>query len=651
MCLSPWSSVTNNVHPVNDYKKLDRRSLRPHDGAMTESVQAASAEEPRDSTTEFQSPHPGVASMPRWDTADLVEPPRFTIRNWFAMLGPGLVMGAAAIGGGEWLLGPTVTARYGGALLWLATLSIAAQCLYNIEISRYTLYCGEPIFTGKFRTFPGPKFWAVVYILLDYGSIFPYLAASAATPVVVMLLGGHLPNPDASDRDWWLVKGIGCAVFLGSMLPLIVGGKVYNSLKVVMSFKLVTVFGFLIVLGVLYSHSSTWVEIGTGFFKFGSVPVQRGEDANGNGLLDPGEDWDGDGRLDEIEAAIAPSIDADGDGIADTWETDDQGAPIKFVDLDGDGRRDGENIENIFVSLFSGRGFPDVDFTLIAFIAGLAAIAGNGGLSNTPISNFTRDQGWGMGYHVGAIPSIVGGRGISLSHVGAVFQVDDESLPRWKRWYRYMARDQAAFWMPACFIGVALPSMLSVEFLNRGTDADKWNMAALTAEGVGQQVASPADDVVASMTGLSDVLYGPAWGNLFWAMTLFCGFLVLAPSMAATIDGVIRRWVDVFWTANAQMRKMDPTFIKHVYFRVLIAYGCFGLVMLWLNEPSALIKISTIGYNFALGFSCWHTLAVNTILLPRPLRPRWPVRIGLSLAGSFFFILGVLAALKELGAI
>ena len=32
-----------------------------------------------------------------------------------------------------------------------------------------------------------------------------------------------------------------------------------------------------------------------------------------------------------------------------------------------------------------------------------------GGLTNVPISNYTRDQGWGMGKHVGAIPSIVGG--------------------------------------------------------------------------------------------------------------------------------------------------------------------------------------------------------------------------------------------------
>ena len=103
-----------------------------------------------------EAPQPGSWRMPRWDTGELIDAPTFTWRNWFLLLGPALLSGGSAIGGGEWLMGPAVTARYGGALLWLATLSILGQVVYNIEISRYTLYTGEPIFTGKFRTLPGP---------------------------------------------------------------------------------------------------------------------------------------------------------------------------------------------------------------------------------------------------------------------------------------------------------------------------------------------------------------------------------------------------------------------------------------------------------------------------------------------------------------
>jgi len=596
----------------------------------------------------FVAPHPGAQNMPRWDTGELIDVPTPKSRSLLAMIGPGLVMGAAAIGGGEWLVGPLVTAKYGGALMWLATLSILGQGLYNIEVSRYTLYTGEPIFSGKFRILPGPRFWLPVYLLLDCGSFFPYLAAAAATPVAVLMLNGQLPDPDGNSSHWWMVKWIATFIFLGGAVPLIFGGKVYNSLKAVMTFKLVVVVGFLLVLAVFYTSTSTWMEICTGFFKFGNVPVQASEDKNGNGILDRGEDWDGDGRLDDIEPLLAKSVDTDGDGKPDEWEKDESGTPIKFDDADADRIRDGTNVENLFVSLFTKGTLPDVDLTLITLIAALAAIAGNGGLTNAPISNFTRDQGWGMGHQVGAIPSMIGGGGITLSHTGMVFQVDGQSLPRWKRWYRHVARDQMLAWVPACFIGVALPSMLSVQFLQRGTEANKWNTAALTAEGVGSSVANPPDNVLASITGISNLFSGEAAGNVFWAMTLFCGFLVLGPSMVPTIDGILRRWIDVFWTASARLREAETGFIKHLYFRALLVYSVIGVAAIWLHEPTMLLKCATLLFNFALGFSCFHTIAVNTILLPRQLRPNLLVRLGMVAAGCFFTLLGAISTIQTL---
>ena len=209
-------------------------------------------------------------------------------------------------------------------------------------------------------------------------------------------------------------------------------------------------------------------------------------------MLDPGEDFDGDGHLDVLEERFPPSIDTNGDGKPEAWPKDAQGKQIKHRDTDGDGKFDGNNVENVFLEFFQRGRFPEVDLSLIAMIAALAAIAGNGGLTNTPISNFTRDQGWGMGHKVGAIPSVVGGHGITLSHVGCVFEVTEESLPRWRRWVRHITRDQVVVWMVACLIGVSLPSILSVEFLARGTDASEWNLAALTAGGVQQHVTDPA---------------------------------------------------------------------------------------------------------------------------------------------------------------
>ena len=151
---------------------------------------------PVSSSTEFVPPHPGSKQMPRWDGGELTESPVFHMRNLAAFVGPSMVMAAAAIGGGEWLTGPLVTAKYGGGLLWLSTLSILGQVVYNIEISRYTLYTGEPIFTGKFRTLPGPMFWLAIYLVLDFGSFLPYLASNAAIPAASLYLQ-RLPDTDS----------------------------------------------------------------------------------------------------------------------------------------------------------------------------------------------------------------------------------------------------------------------------------------------------------------------------------------------------------------------------------------------------------------------------------------------------------------------
>lgn len=575
---------------------------------------------------EFVTPYPGSKAMPRWTAGELIDAPTFSPSNILAMLGPGLVMGAAAIGGGEWLAGPAVTAKFGGALLWVASVSIVVQVLYNIEISRYTLYSGEPIFNGKFRTLPGPAFWLVFYLILDWGSIFPYLAVNASIALNSMLV----TNFDPKSNHYWMHKWVSTGIYTAAVIPLVFGGKIYDSLKWVMSFKLVTVIGFLLIVGMFFSKPTTWWEIVSGFAKFGTVPIECNEDLNGNGQLDPGEDFDRDGHLDVVEP---------------TKVLDD--GKKSFDDLDGDGKRDGANVGNVFTSLWQTGRLPVIDFSLMAMIAGLAAIAGNGGLTNTPISNFTRDQGWGMGHHVGAIPSLIGGHGIDLSHSGCVFEVNEISLPRWRRWYRHIVRDQVCVWMLACFVGVALPSVLSVEFLKRGTSVDGWSVAAMTSEAVEARVIEPGEGILASTDFVKPWFTGARVGWWFRMGTLFCGFLVLVTSLVSTIDGFVRRWVDVIWSANQSLRELKTEAIRYVYFFVLVAYCIGGYTIIWTtDEPMFVFKVATTGYNFAFAFSCWHTIGVNSVLLPEALRPSIWIRVGMAIGGMYFVLLGTMGFMQ-----
>jgi hypothetical protein len=121
--------------------------------------------------------------------------------------------------------------------------------------------------------------------------------------------------------------------------------------------------------------------------------------------------------------------------------------------------------------------------------------------------------------------------------------------------------------------------------------------------------------------------------------------------MSTSADGITRRWVDVFWTSNAKLRTLDPKAIRYVYFGVLSIYAVFGLVMLSLAAPDKLLTIATTIYNFALGISCWHTLAVNSFLLPPKLRPHMLIRLGLFVSGAFFLFIAVVSSMQKLGYI
>ncbi len=543
---------------------------------------------------EIYAPQPGTPYMPAWTVGELPDAPRFRWSQLALMLGPGLVMGGAAIGGGEWLTGPLVTARYGGSLLWLATLSVVFQVIYNVEISRYTLYSGEPIFTGKFRIAPSPTFWLCLYLILDFGSILPYLASNAAIPLGAMIRGvipdqeDLLPHVLLSVFSWKVVmtdatmlKILSCLIFVSVFIPLTIGGRIYHSIKIMMTVKLVLVLGFLTLLAVCFSTRETWNELGSGFFKFGNVPVVPAEDLNKNGLQDNNE------------------------------------------------KPHGPNVDNVFSAWRAKRSIA-FDFAVVGILASMVAISGNGGLTNTPISSFTRDQGWGMGKHVGAIPSMVGGHEIGLSHTGTVFHVTQESLKRWFRWVAHVEREQYLVWLPACFVGLALPSMLSVQFLPHGTILkDKWQAAGMTAGGV--------RDAVSQATN-------PGLGNAFWYMTLFCGLLILGTSMIGTADGVLRRWVDVFWTSSKRLQSWDPRHVGRLYFGVLCVYMALGFfILLFVPGQDLLVMATGMMYNYAIAFSCLHTLVINTTLLPPELRPKIWQRVGLVLGAIFFLSMAILA--------
>jgi hypothetical protein len=109
--------------------------------------------------TDDRSANRRAGGLPPWSVADLPEPPPFTAASAFRVIGPGAILLATALGGGEWLVGPAASVQYGASVMGIATVAIALQLVLNLEAIRYTLYTGEPIYTGFMRLAPGPTWW------------------------------------------------------------------------------------------------------------------------------------------------------------------------------------------------------------------------------------------------------------------------------------------------------------------------------------------------------------------------------------------------------------------------------------------------------------------------------------------------------------
>jgi hypothetical protein len=644
----------------------------------------------------------GDGRLAPWQVGDLPAPPRFGWRQWPELIGPGIVVAGSAVGAGEWLFGPAVTAQYGGTFLWLATLSILFQVVYNLEVMRYALYCGEPIFIGYFRTPPGPRFWTFCYMTLFLAHIWPFMASNAAVPLAAAVLG-HLPG-DGLLRvagfplsEIMVVKGLGFAVFFAAFVPLIFGGKISTMLERLMTFKLVVVFGFLVFVGLFMVSARDASEIASGFFRLGAVALRAEtviaaphfslleRDESGEytvqGTLEDGEPvvtafmvrrgdatrrFDIGARLPEggtLEARRARMAEraaalARRGGFYVGSDDPDAGARVSVEGTIGP-RRDWlaqrisvvrESQERVYrrledvpapygelvrswvanqgferVGLWEywrrhGR-FPDLDWSLLA---AFAAIAGAGGLSNALFSNYARDKGWGMGARTGAIPSAIGGRSIGLSHTGMAFPITPANLERWRGWFRHIVRDQVAVWMVCCFVGLALPCMLSLEFL-RNTPVSDHRVAAMVAEGMSARF--------------------PDFARIVWSLTLFISFLTLAPCAVYSGDLLARHWTDILWATSPAVKRLGEHQVKYLYYALLAVYAVWGSITLAVLSPLQIAKVGAVAGNVALGFSAFHTVYVNRTLLPRELRPGAPMQLGLIGCGVFFFAITAMVLL------
>src|SRR6185436_13834994 len=211
---------------------------------------------------------PDHGALPAWDIAELPAPLPFGIRNAMKVIGPGAVMAATSIGGGEWLVGPATAVKYGTDIFLIATVAIVLQVLFNLEGIRYTLYTGEPIYGGIMRLRPGGRFWAGFYSVIGFFQLgWPALAGSAAAALFAAWMGRMPGAPDQGAQGW-----ITIGVLLVVVLILSFGGTIERMLEYFAWTMLGVVFLFLIAVNVAFVPAAHWWKTFVGFFRFSGLP-------------------------------------------------------------------------------------------------------------------------------------------------------------------------------------------------------------------------------------------------------------------------------------------------------------------------------------------------------------------------------------------
>lgn len=463
-----------------------------------------------------------------WRIAELPPAPRPQGLGWFSAIGPGVIALGVSIGSGEFLLGPAAFVKYGLSLLWIVGIAALLQTLLNVELMRYTMATGEPIFTGFMRTRPHSTFWAWFYSILYFLQMGWPGWAGAAAGAVFFLVAKRLPVTTEAGT----VYAIGVGLFVLCALILTFGRRIERTLEYLNWIMVALIIGGLGSLAVLFVPASTWAAAVAGFAGF-----------------------------------------------------DVQSGSFQFIPAE-----------------------PDF-FLLGAF----AAYAGGGGVANLTLSNWARDKGYGMSSMVGFIPAAVGGKKVALAHSGCTFEPTASALERWRGWWRIIRVDQWGVYFIGAILGMALPALLYVTFVQAGSDIRGLGIAAALAQAVATQK-----------------------GAIFGGAIAVLGVWILFKTQLDILEGMTRAITDILWTGSSRIRSWRGGDVRVVYYAVLALITAWGIIALRLTQPIILLLLSANMAGIVFIISSLHLLYVNTRLLPLELRPPMWRRVALVALALFY---------------
>lgn len=165
-------------------------------------------------------------------------------------IGPSFILLGLALGSGELILWPYLTAKWGLGLVWGATLGITFQFILNTEVMRYTLAWGESVFVGFKKLFRLLPLWFILSTFIPWG--LPGFS-SAAAQILTRLFS--LPNQ--------AIVAICLLLLVG--LVLTIGKTLYTTMEYVQRIAIFLSLPLIIALVAIFAKPQDFTELALGF--------------------------------------------------------------------------------------------------------------------------------------------------------------------------------------------------------------------------------------------------------------------------------------------------------------------------------------------------------------------------------------------------
>lgn len=182
---------------------------------------------------------------------DLPAPPKF-----INVIGPSFILLGLALGSGELIMWPYLSAVWGLGLLWGGFLGITFQYVLNLEIMRYTLAWGESVFVG----FKKLCRWLPVWFI--FSTFIPWSLpgfSSASSQIIARLF--NLPHIN--------ILPIIFLTFVGLILSL--GKTLHKTMEYLQKGIVVIGLPFIILLVFLITKRADWKEAANGLVANGGT--------------------------------------------------------------------------------------------------------------------------------------------------------------------------------------------------------------------------------------------------------------------------------------------------------------------------------------------------------------------------------------------